>query len=479
MKLNKDVVRKIAAAALILSLVLFATVGAAEDGSPKKGFVLFGLSQLYDGTDQIGGGVGELLDGNQLLVDGLSTLGAALDDDIAGNLQTMKSGIDGQILPGLGSILGGISGQVVPGLRDIRAGLNDKMSPGLGQMITAIDGQMIPGLTDIHDGLKGQISPGLGLMLFKLTRTEAEDGEKGAVEGLTGIYNGLVFLISPGLGNAIGTIGEIPGTPEQPEKNPESADFTSIQNDIAFALQAANKLSDDQNKEDIIKGLTVSQGKLVVVSERLATAKGAIDIQLAPGLGLILGDVNDDMIPGLKAMKGAIDGLMVPGLAAIRDGLKGQVVPGLKEMKGGMDGQMIPGLDKLLAGFNRTEAATGESGVIEGLTKISHGLANPEFSPNPGGDPGVSDGLGLVVGGIRTDVLGGIDELKGGITEKIIPGLEKMGSGITDELQPGFTKVSLLLLGIWAVTMIILLVVGILIGRSGKAKASAGRSASA
>ncbi|HOA36196.1 MAG TPA: hypothetical protein PKL00_08015, partial [Bacillota bacterium] len=113
-----------------------------------------------------------------------------------------------------------------------------------------------------------------------------------------------------------------------------------------------------------------------------------------------------------------------------------------------------------------------------GLTKISHGLANPEFSPNPGGDPGISDGLGLVINGIRTEVLGGIDELKSGIVDKIMPGLEKMGTGISDELQPGFSKVSLLLLAIWLVSLVILLVVGIIIGRAGRAKASAGRSAS-
>ena len=105
MKLDKAVIRKVAAAALIVSLALFAAVGAAADDAPKKGFVLFGLSQLYDGTGQIQGGVGELLDGNQQLVDGLDTLGTALDEDIAGNLQTMKTGIDGQILPGLSSIL--------------------------------------------------------------------------------------------------------------------------------------------------------------------------------------------------------------------------------------------------------------------------------------------------------------------------------------------------------------------------------------
>ncbi|NLA27289.1 MAG: hypothetical protein GX878_07840, partial [Firmicutes bacterium] len=70
-------------------------------------------------------------------------------------------------------------------------------------------------------------------------------------------------------------------------------------------------------------------------------------------------------------------------------------------------------------------------------------------------------------------------ELRGGIVEKIMPGLEQMGSGISGELQPGFTKVSMLLLIIWLVSLLIFLVVGLLIGRAGKAKASAGPGASA
>ena len=75
-------------------------------------------------------------------------------------------------------------------------------------------------------------------------------------------------------------------------------------------------------------------------------------------------------------------------------------------------------------------------------------------------------------------MLGGIDELKGGIVEKIMPGLEEMSSGISGELQPGFTQVSWLLLGIWLVSLIVFLVVGILIGRARRARASSDRSAS-
>jgi len=59
-----------------------------------------------------------------------------------------------------------------------------------------------------------------------------------------------------------------------------------------------------------------------------------------------------------------------------------------------------------------------------------------------------------------------------------MPGLEEMNEGIQGELQPGFSKVSVLLLLIWLVSLVVVLVVGILIGRGRKPKASAGQSAS-
>jgi hypothetical protein len=121
-------------------------------------------------------------------------------------------------------------------------------------------------------------------------------------------------------------------------------------------------------------------------------------------------------------------------------------------------------------GFPVPPSSGSKSGVVEGLTLIRLGLDDPS------GVPGVSDGLGLVRDGIQGDVLGGLGKLKDGIAAKVIPGLEEMNVGIQDELQPGFSKVSMLLLAIWLVSLVIFLVVGILIGRGRKAKASAGAS---
>ena len=404
MKFDKAVIRKIAAVALIAGLALFAAIGAAADDAPKKGFVLFGLSQLYDGTEQISGGVGELLAGNEQLVEGLDTLGGALDDDIAGNLETMKSGIDEQILPGLGDIIAGLSGKVVPGLgdmkaavdgqmvpglgemsgaihsqiapgiEDVRDGVSGKMSPGMGKMAGAIEKQMVPGLRDIRGGLKNQVSPGLGLMLHKLTRTEKKDGAMGAVEGLTNIRyglfmsdhpgfdpldpdtygvsealgaalhginmtedphgssglveglgkvkGGLELQISPGLGSAIGTIGETAASPGSPDQS------TTIQNDIAFALQAAYSLPNSDLKNAVIGGLTASQDKLAVVRGGLTGAKTGIDGPMVSGL--------EDALAGL----GQIDA----GLSSAKTGIDGQMVPGLDKILGDVNDDMVPGL---------------------------------------------------------------------------------------------------------------------------------------
>ncbi len=149
------------------------------------------------------------------------------------------------------------------------------------------------------------------------------------------------------------------------------------------------------------------------------------------------------VIEGLEKITGGLTGPIGGGLDAILDGLEDEVVPGLQEMKSGVDKQMVPGLNDLvtglggdfsiglydlLDGFTSTDFAEGYSGIVgrvntfpvppssggntgivDGLSQIRLGLANPEFSPNPGGDPGVSDAMGLMIDGINTEVLGGIE----------------------------------------------------------------------
>jgi len=182
----------------------------------------------------------------------------------------------------------------------------------------------------------------------------------------------------------------------------------------------------------------------------------------------------------------------------MKSGIDKQMVPGLNKLVDGLGGPFSTGLYDLLNGFTNTDFAEGYSGIvkrvntfpeppsngggntgiIDGLRQIRLGLANPEFSPNPGGDPGVSDAVGLMIDGINTEVQGGIEQLKSGITDQIMPGLEEMNEGIKSEMQPGFSKVSVLLLVIWLASLIVVLVVGILIGRGRKARVSAGQSAS-
>ena len=611
MKMNKVVIRRIAAMALILCLALLAVEGAAADDTPEKGFVLFGLSQLYDGTGQIEGGAGELLDGNKKLVDGLDSLGSALDEDIAGNLQTMKTGIDGEILPGLKTIIAGITDKVVPGVEDIREGLEDKMSPGLEKMLAAFDGQIIPGLQQIEAGidrdmlggldqilgglglqvvpglgqlkvgLTDQLSPGLGKLIAGVVKVDEEEDEPGLIQGL-GLVSSGIDQIKTGVGGHQSLIAQTVaprlGEPGGVADNLVEVVQIALQDisamggnppanlwqDTLFAVQTAapyipgnsdgwtanellvskvvgtyvainNIKALQEYGEPVIVGIDGDSGAFIiqptgetpyyaallggldeakagvgkirdgvaVLDEEgkpkvtldaegnpdtlyagLVALKAGVDGQMVAGVDQLLDGFNktekvdgkSGIIEGLGKVRGGLAGPVGEGLEGVVAGLSGEIVPGMTAIKEGMDEIMIPGTHKLLTGFNKTERVEGEAGIIEGLTKISNGLANPKFTPNPGGDPGVSDGLGLVISGIRTDVLDGIGELKGGIVRKIIPGLEKMITGITGELQPGFSKVSLLLLAIWLVSIAVFLVVGILIGRSARAKASSGTS---
>lgn len=752
---KKEVARKCVVAAIILGLVFAVALGAAaEDGTAKKGFVLFGLSALFDGTESIRGGVSELIGGNQQLVEGLDTLGAALDRDVAGNLDLMKSGVDQRMIPGLDAILYGLTDDAVPGMRKLKEGIDDKvvpginmlhsgmkdeLSPGLGKLIAGITRKdtsnpgLLQGLTMLKQGIQFSIGDGLDKVIHAFERTEAEDGEPGLLEGLykvryglsgvgdpanPGVYEVLLMLedgithvadptdpddtpglrqgltliqggaseISGGLGTLIGelitanglietqlkagvegqrdllagSVSPMLGTPGGTATNvselvgiamadistmgtpanwwedtlyqvndiaPGAWHETDLLNKVVGTYIAINNLKAIRDPSlDMIAGVdgsgnfimlptkphypaiiggidyligeigeVDSEGNPVITFDAegnpdtalgaLAYMKGGIDNSLLPGLVQILAGINGythpvtgDYVPGmLDALDGLQDGIMgeeklvdgldtiigaltlpvigkddqgndIPGILAalkmlnagiggdvpdnidkliggvakldskgdpkvtydkkgdpdtiyaalvvMKSSIDKDVVPGLSELRSGLSNDVSGGLGQLISGFTSTEATTGYSGVlnqiamfpkpppsdsntgvVEGLTLIRLGLSNPSFSPNPGGDPGVSDALGLVTGAIRTDVLDGIGKLKLGIVEKILPGLQEMGTGIEEQLQPGFSKVSMLLLVIWLVSLVVLLVVGILIGRARKRKASSGHGA--
>lgn len=489
---------------LMFSLLLISFTVAAQDeeaGEQARGFVLFGLSRLYDGAERVRGGVQQLLTGNQEILGGLVTLEQGLAGPISGGLTDMKTGIDNVMIPGLDDIRIGITGQVVPGLREMKSGIDGRVVPGLIELRDGLSDEMSPGLRKMRKGFTGTIIPGLGLIRGGLSNADpatpgvsqglgsviaylgVADNAVTIVGGLTGIRNGLAGLVSPGLSSAITTIGA-PTVPVAPSLT------TSIQNDLEWAeLHSTNPIA-------VQTAMEFAQPKLVAVSVGLTTARDAIDASMVPGLTLIITGIGvpvappfegTTMIAVLQRMKGGIDGRMLPGLDAILEGLNDEVVPGLLEMRAGVNDKMIPGLNELIAGmqgdfsgglgemlhgFNRTEADHGQSGIVEGLTLIRGGLSSPV------GEPGVSEGLGQVLGGIRGDVLGGVNQLQEGVAASVIPGLEEMHTGIQGELQPGFTTVSWLLLAIWLVSVLLFLAIGILIGRARRAKADAGHSTS-
>lgn len=275
MKVDKAVMRKVTAIVLIAGLALLAVIGAAADDGPQKGFVLFGLSRLYDGTEQISGGVGELLAGNEQLVEGLDTLGGALDEDIAGSLETMKGGVDEQILPGLGDIIAGISGKVVPGLGDMKTAIDGKMVPGLGEMQGAIHFQIAPGLESACDGIEGRMSPGLDRMAGAI--------ESQMIPGLGDIHGGLKEQISPGLGEILaGISGEmIPGLTQiryglsmaaHPDFDRQDTDTYGVSEALGAALFGITMTEDPYGSSGLEEGLTKIKGGAEALSAGLDSA---------------------------------------------------------------------------------------------------------------------------------------------------------------------------------------------------------------
>ena len=483
---DKAVLRKAAAVALILCLALVSAVGLAQDEEPEtgggKGFVLFGLSALYDGTETVKGGVGELLSGNKQIAEGLGKLGMGLDYQIAAGVAQLKTAVDHTIVPGLDAILAGITGQVVPGLVELRNGLRDDLSPGLDTLIDGIakvdpkekSPGLIQGLTLVHGGL-GDLEDGLGdvgdllddlsglLQGFKdampiyyspapvdpavavppwFTPVPTSiKNDKAAVAKLTGsanAFHGQLIQVPVFVdGNFTGTFASLNIVGDKVAADPDPAKWPLAINVVKSVIQF----------KDIA-------GNLEAIGEALRDDGGEVH------------DGVEDLRDGvLKIRSGiaALDSKGKPKVTYDKNGDPDTLYAALVVMKNSVDDKVVPGLDALLAGFNKTEAPHGEPGIVEGLTKISDGLGTD-----------VSEGLGSLEEGIRGPILEGINTIKGNVSDKVIPGLEKMDAGIGGELQPGFTKVSVLLLVIWLVTLAVFLVVGLLIGRAGKAKAARG-----
>ncbi|NLA10580.1 MAG: hypothetical protein GX883_00440 [Firmicutes bacterium] len=434
--------------------------------------------------DQILGG---LTDSSAGMIFGLSSIKAAIDGLMVKNL-------DEKIIPGLSGIKGGIS--------EIKDELTTGGVPALQGAISLIEAAESSSDPDEAAQKLAQAKVYLNALLVKINEDEGmlagldmmlaylDGAEDTIIPGLTKIQDGLSGVgdpANPGVSEVLGTV--LTGLGDAATDGTVVAGLTQVRYGLSGVGDPANP-GVSEVLGTVLTGLgdTTTDGTVVGGLTQVRYGLSGTGDPSSPGVSEVLGTVltglgdaatEGTVVGGLTQLRGGLAGPVGDGLDGIVTGLSMEIVPGLGEIKEGMDEIMIPGTYKLLAGFNKTERVEGESGIIEGLTKISRGLANPAFTPNPGGDPGVSDGLGLVISGIRTDVLGGIGELKGGIVTKIIPGLEQMITGITGELQPGFNKVSLLLLAIWLVSMVVFLVVGILIGRSVRAKASSGSSASA
>ena len=136
------------------------------------------------------------------------------------------------------------------------------------------------------------------------------------------------------------------------------------------------------------------------------------------GLDTILDGINKKLIPGLEEMKSGVDKEMVPGLNKLVDGLGGPFSTGLYDLLDGFTKtDLAEGYSGIVSRVNSfptppSNGSSGNTGIIDGLSQIRLGLANPEFSPNPGGEPGVSDAVGMMIDGIDTEVQGGIEQLR-------------------------------------------------------------------
>ncbi len=387
-------------------------------------------------------------------------------NSIGTNLDTVKSGLannantmtDTEAMVGM--LNNYINDSILSGLTQVNNGLSSEPDYDLQAMNTRLDEEMVSGLDDVikdvvkfRNALVGN-SMFIGMILGSIGDEETEDT---MLKGLIDMRDALGGQFGPGIGMMLGTIG------------------------------------DEQTDGTMVKGLT--------------DMKEALDTQFSPGIGEMLTSIGDKqtdetMVQGLSAMRDALAGDFSPGIGEMLGAIGNTytddtLLYGLNAIRDALETQFSPGISEMNTAFTRTQATHGEMGVLEGLTLIRTGL-NDEMSAGLGdsiqaaledggllwglnalragissgddSDPGLSEGLGLAVSGIRGDVLDGVTELRSGITGQVIPGLQEMETGIGESLLPGFSQVSMLLLVIWLVTLLIGVIIAFFVGRSSSKK---------
>ena len=435
----------------VVFLLVFLGVAFAEveeEETRGRGFVLFGISKLYEGSEKLRGGVIQLLDGNKRLVEGLDALSEGLDENIAGNLSQVKSGIDGKMLPGLDAILHGMVDKIVPGLSDMKKGLDGEVVPGLIELRAGLRDKMSPGLKDILNGLTDQILPGLSKMLAGIDQ-EMIDGLDSMIEGLAkpdGMIDGLT-QIRYGL--------SMSADPAHPGFDPTNPDTFGVSEGLAGVLAGLGAVGQD---ETVVDGLTqiryglsgvgdpanpgVSEGLAQILAGlgsredvdtvingiyRINTETANSIPQLQAALAIVEDPDQPDAVKiliatvALQTVLSSLDNEDPapgenPGLlqatAMLLEGLE-EMAAGLDQMKTNIDGRMIPGLDNVLEGVNDK--------IIPGLSNMKTGV-----------DGRMVPGLDNILTGINTEMIPGLNNMKAGIDNLMVPGLDQILAGIGD-----------------------------------------------
>ena len=527
MRLIKNWRKKVIIVLLVVVSLLLGEMAYSATDEDRRGFLLVGFDQLYEGTQELFAGLQELLGGIGEMAEGMYELEKALDEDVSGGLDEMQSGVEEEMVPGLDTILMGLADEAVPGLHEVSEGINEEMVPGLNEMVMGVKNEMKPGLEEMRKGLEEEMRPGLQEMQAGI--------HSEMVPGLVQLLDGLEREMKPGLEEMRQGTRQVkhyldPERPTHINLENEPGEETTILYDLAYFQESIEtELSPvedligsgaldpfmEKMVEELVTGLIEGVAMLVDGSEEKLTAlHGGLD-EIHTGQSELIRGIGDaeneeSIIGGLTALKGGLEEEFSPGIDMMIDGLGRRtedvsmvgglsvllnalgeeedpesLIGGLNTVHNVLDEEVGPGLGELHSELTQTQhpggyawvqqqvgafpdpdlpGANGEGGMglMEGLTQIRLGLSNPQFRPEPaplpGQDPGVADGLGMVLEGLDEEAIPGIREMHAGTTEQAMPGLDEATTGIRGEMQPGIAQLSTL------VTVLLLAFVGLIAG---------------
>lgn len=417
----------------------------AADGTVS---LMDGEQQIIDGNAKIQTNLQKLSDGSAALASGADTLKQGIVDytDGAGKindgLKDLQQGTE-SVAKGTGDLLNG-SIQLYDGLAVMSDSINKSMTEeNVKNMQTAEAGLITlnDGIQQLNAAVNGDGITSAGIDMGTMTGALAQVGTNITDAGTAA-------------GTAAGTlVGAYAKTGNMNDLGGAAGDVMAAYKQLGGFLSSLTEAQKQALTPDQLQAIQWAMGKLVTQSDLSNPA--TIDFRDSnTAMGKVLAATGSVGTVGnnLQAAGGTMQQLAASDLSGSVVKLKENVTALATASK-----QLLPassaaitslrsGMQQVQSGLNKTEAADGSSGLLEGAGKIKTGLNT--LNQGVSGAGGLSEGVAQLVSGAETlnannsALVSGAEQLGTGAgqiqngTDQLAAGNETLGKGLTD-LQTG------------------------------------------